>query len=623
MTSFLNSSTDLARKVYELARPYGRKKLVLVLVFIFLQSVFQVIGVGSIFPFLALASDPVQARESAIGARFLGWMPEMPDRVMLIWTGLFAIAMLLLANGLQLLGEVVRVRYSEGLGHWLRLRLLWRMASNPYSYFLQRNTGEMLKKAVTDVPYMIQGVLLPALDVISRLLTILLLLTTLLVVDPLIATVSALCLGGFYVAVYSLLRNRYERLSNRMVIADRGAMKEAQQFLGGIKPVKVHQCEDVFLDRYSRHSENQAVLRKWMPVYQNTPRYLVEPLAFGGMVAIVVVLSAQGDSLAALLPKLGVMALAAYRLLPNLQQVYGMCAHMSMFRHTAEEVYQEFQETADAAPDSIIRTKPEPLKWSRSLRIDDITFQYPNTGVPLFDGLSMEIRKNQFVALVGTTGSGKSTLVDCLLGLHTPSYGKILVDDIPLTAENLPAWLSSLGYVPQDIFLLDDTIAANIAYGISAEEIDFARVSEVARLAQISDFIEKELPDRYQSRVGERGVCLSGGQRQRIGLARALYHNPSTLILDEATSALDDATESALMEAIEALHGEVTLIVIAHRLSTIARADRVFVIDRGRVVREGTSAEIREAGKIGRVAEKSPLSGLQRDNLEEFSMKAT
>ncbi len=623
MSSFLDNTTDLARKIYELARPYGRRKLVLVFIVIFLQSVFQVIGVGSIFPFLALASDPVQLRDSAIGIRVMGWMPEMSDRVMLILTGLFAIAMLLLANGLQLLGEVARVRYSEGLGHWLRLRLLSRMASNPYSYFLKRNTGEMLKKAVTDVPYMIQGVLLPALDVMSRLLTIFLLLATLLVVDPVIASAAALFLGGFYIVVFGLLRNRYEKLSSRMVIADRGAMREAQQFLGGIKPVKVHQCEDSFLARYSRHSADQAALRKWMPVYQNTPRYLVEPLAFGGMVAIVVVLSAQGDGLAALLPKLGVMALAAYRLLPNLQQVYSMCSQASMYRHTAEEVYEEFQETTNAAPDSILRTKSEPLTWSRALRIDDITFKYPNTEMPLFDGLSLEILKNQFVALVGTTGSGKSTLVDCLLGLHAPSSGEILVDDIPLTPDILPAWRSGLGYVPQDIFLLDDTIAANIAFGIATEEIDYARVAEVARLAQISVFIETELQDRYQSRVGERGVCLSGGQRQRIGLARALYHNPSTLVLDEATSALDDATESALMEAIEALHGEVTLIVIAHRLSTIVRADRVFVLDRGRIVREESSGERGETGKMGLASNKSPVTALQKDNLNEIPRKAT
>jgi ABC-type multidrug transport system fused ATPase/permease subunit len=481
----------------------------------------------------------------------------------------------------------------------------------------------MLKKTVNDVPYMIQGLLLPALEVISRLLTIILLLATLLVVDPVIASVATLCLGGFYIAVFALLRSRYERLSGRMVIADRGAMREAQQFLGGIKPVKVHQCEDAFLARYSSHSGNQAALRKWIPVYQNTPRYLVEPLAFGGMVAIVVILSAQGASITALLPKLGVMALAAYRLLPNLQQVYGMSAQVSMFRHTAEEVYAEFQESAKTAPNPIIATKSEPLNWSRALHIDDITFQYPNTETPLFDGLSVEILKNQFVALVGTTGSGKSTLVDCILGLHTPSSGEIRVDDIPLTPDNFPAWRSSLGYVPQDIFLLDDTIAANIAFGVAAEEIDPARVAEVARLAQISDFIENELPDRYQSRVGERGICLSGGQRQRIGLARALYHNPSTLVLDEATSALDDTTETALMEAIEALHGEVTLIVIAHRLSTIARADRVFVIERGRVVSEGTPAEIQKTGNKGHDPRMTPVPALQKNDLNEIPHKQT
>jgi ABC-type multidrug transport system fused ATPase/permease subunit len=214
----------------------------------------------------------------------------------------------------------------------------------------------------------------------------------------------------------------------------------------------------------------------------------------------------------------------------------------------------------------------------------------------------LQIRKNQFVAFVGATGSGKSTLVDCLLGLHTPSSGEIRVDDIPLTPASLPAWRAGIGYVPQDIFLLDDTVAANIAFGVPNEEINSARVAEVARLAQIADFIETELPELYQSRVGERGVCLSGGQRQRIGLARALYHNPSTIVLDEATSALDDATEAALMKAIESLHGQVTLIVIAHRLSTIERADHVFVLDRGMVVREGTFDEIKE-GKI----EEQPL----------------
>jgi ATP-binding cassette subfamily C protein len=589
-----NRTTNLVTKVYDLARPYGRKKLALVFGVISLQGLFQVIGVTSIFPFLALASDPRQVRESEMGARMLAALPEMSDRTLLVVAGGFAILMLFLANGTLLLGEVVRVRYAEGLGHWLRRRLLGRMAANPYAYFLQRNTGELLKKAASDVNQMIGQVLLPSLDGLSRLLTVLLLFATLLVIDPLIATAAALGLGGFYVLVFGILRGRRERLSSRMKTANRGAMREAQQLLGGIKPVKVHQSEPAFLDRYVRHSAAQAALRKWMPVYQNTPRYLVEPLAFGGMVAIVVVFAAQGESLATLLPKLGVMALAGYRLLPNLQMLYSSASGVSMNRHTVEEVHEEFHEAAGAARGGaeIPAGKPEPLAWSRALRVEDLTFRYPGTGAPLFEGLSLEIRKNQFIALVGATGSGKSTLVDLLLGLHTPDAGTIRADDTPLTADTLPAWRAGLGYVPQDIFLLDDTIAANIAFGVPEKDIDPARVAEVARIAQIAGFIETELPERYESRVGERGVRLSGGQRQRIGLARALYHDPSTLVLDEATSALDDATESALMAAIEALHGEITLIVIAHRLSTIERADRVFVLDHGKIVRQGTFAEV-------------------------------
>lgn len=585
-------------QVYDLARPYGRKKLAFVFGVVFLQGVFQVIGVTSIFPFLALASDPSQVRESGIGASVLAWLPEMSDRGLLIGAGLFSIAMLFLANGLLLLGEVVRLRYAEGLGHWLRQRLLTQMVTNPYGYFLQRNTGELLKKAVGDVQSMIRGVLLPALDSASRILTVLLLLITLLIIDPLIACAATLGLGGFYVAVFSILKHRRFHHSNRMKDANRGAMREAQQLLAGIKPVKVHQSEAAFLTRYRRHSAEQAVLRKWMPVYQNTPRYLIEPLAFGGMIAMVVVLTARGDNLTTLLPKLGVMALAAYRLLPNLQMVYASLSGISMNRHTVEEVHEEFYEATVLSTEIIGGSKPEPLAWSQALNVENLTFSYPGTATPLFSGLSLDIRKNQFVALVGCTGSGKSTLVDLLLGLHTPDEGTIRVDETVLNGETLSAWRASLGYVPQEIFLLDDTIAANIAFGVSANAINPKRVAEVAHIAQIAEFIETELPGGYQSRVGERGVRLSGGQRQRIGLARALYHNPSTLVLDEATSALDDTTESALMEAIEALHGEITLIVIAHRLSTIQRADRVFVLDHGQIVRSGTFEQVQDNAAV-------------------------
>lgn len=585
---------ELICKIYKLAKPYGRKKLAFVFAVMLSQGLFLVIGVTSIFPFLALASDPASLRDSSLGSHILDWLPAMSDRSMLIAAGLFAVVMLIVSNGLLLLGEIVRIRYVEGLGHWLRIRLLSRMASNPYHYFLHRNTGELLKKAVQDVRQMIAGVLLPILDVLSRTLTVLMLVVGLLFVDPWVTLIAALVFGGFYLLSFRFLKGGRASISARLKLANRGAMREAQQLLGGIKVVKVHQAERAFIERYREHSFIQATQNKWIPIFTNTPRYLIEPLAFGGMVIAVLIFAVQGESLVALLPKLGVMAFAAYRILPNLQALYNSVSQVSMTRHALEEVYEEFEDILTGRLDIAMQKNrcPEPLRWQNEISIEDLTFRYQGTEKPLFCDLSFRVPKNQFVALVGETGSGKSTLVDLLLGLHTPSDGLIRVDETTIDAHSLPAWRASLGYVPQEIFLVDDTIAANIAFGIPSHKIEQDRLATVARTAQIADFIENELPQSYETQVGERGVRLSGGQRQRIGLARALYHQPTTLILDEATSALDNETEADLMRAIESLQGEMTLIVIAHRLSTIEKADRIYELGDGKILREGTFTEL-------------------------------
>lgn len=594
MPKFLKNTAETVGKIYDLAKPYGRKKLAFVFAVILAQGLFQVIGVTSIFPFLALASDPGRFRNSDLGTRILEWLPVMSDREMLILAGSFAVVMLFVSNGLLLFAEIVRIRYVEGLGHWLRLRLLQQMATNPYHYFLQRNSGELLKKAVQDVRQMIAGVMLPILNGLSQCLTVLMLLVTLLIIDPWVAIIAAFSLGGFYILAFSFLKGRREIVSARLKAANRGAMREAQQFLGGIKPVKIHLVERTFLERYSEHSFIQATLNKWMPLYTNTPRYLIEPLAFGGMVIAVLVFAVQGESITDLLPRLGVMALAGYRILPNLQLLYGSASQLSMTRHALEEVHEEFEDALAGRPNPGMQKvrRPEPVPWSQCIVIEDLTFHYQGADSPLFRGLSLQIPKNQFVALIGETGSGKSTLVDLILGLHNPDSGIIRIDNTVLDAESLPAWRSSLGYVPQEIFLVDDTIAANIAFGVAAPKIDLEQVSKVAHIAQIAGFIENQLPKKYQTQVGERGVRLSGGQRQRIGLARALYHQPTTLILDEATSALDNETEADLMRAIESLHGEITLIVIAHRLSTIEKADRIYELGHGKLLREGTFEEL-------------------------------
>jgi ATP-binding cassette, subfamily B, bacterial PglK len=544
------------------------------------QALFQVIGITSIFPFLAIAADPERIRHSQFGLRFLALVPPMSNRELLVVAGVIAIVGLLFSNAINLLAEYGRTRYAQNFAHWLRLRLLRRMASQPYTYFLQRNSGDLLKKIMGDVTNYTTGVLLPLLDSVARSLTAVLLLATVFLVQPAIALSAAIMLGGFYVMIFRLLARKRQEVDENLRTSVGGMFREAQQMLGGIKPVKVHRAEEHFLGRFARPSAVTAQMYARLPVFANSARYLVEPLAFGGLVVAVLLLAARGRDFSDILPNLGVMALAGYRLLPSLQLLYSQLTQISSMRHAVDEVYDEFaaaetDKSITTAMTSDVLARATPLAWNEAITLRAVSFRYPGASRPALDGLSVTIPKNTSVGVIGPTGSGKSTLVDLLLGLYQPTTGEILIDDRPLTLALVPSWQATIGYVPQDIFLIDDSIAHNIAFGLPDNEIDRARLREACATAQILDFIETELPSGFDTIVGERGIRLSGGQRQRIGLARALYHRPSLLILDEATSALDMVTEARLLGALRGLAGKLTMVVAAHRLSAVANCDQL------------------------------------------------
>jgi ATP-binding cassette, subfamily B, bacterial PglK len=577
---FIHNVSDLIRRVLFLSRPYGRAKLAAVFSLSLTQAVFQVIGITSIFPFLAIAADPERIRRSHFGMRFLELFPPMENRQLLLIAGIIAILALLLSNAVNLLSEYARTRYAQNFAHWLRVRLLRRMASQPYTYFLQRNSGDLLKKVMGDVTNYTSGVILPLLDTVARVLTAVLLLATLFLVQPVIAISAAVILGGFYAVTFRLLTHKRREVDENLKTHVAGSYREAHQMLAAIKPVKVHRAEEHFLSRFAGHSSIIAQMYARVPIFANSARYVVEPLAFGGLVVAVLLLAAKGRDFSDILPNLGVMALAGYRLLPSLQLLYGQLTQISSMRHGLDEVYDEFvaAETDPSIlqlPSSDYLAAAKPLHWNEAITLGDVSFRYPGKSRPALDCLSLIIPKKSSVGVIGPTGSGKSTLVDLLLGLYQPTSGEILIDGQPLTPELVPSWQASIGYVPQDIFLIDDTIARNVAFGRPDDEIDSARLREACAMAQILEFIEAELPDGLDTCVGERGIRLSGGQRQRVGLARALYHRPSLLILDEATSALDVATEAKLLEALGGLTGKLTMVVAAHRLSAVANCNQV------------------------------------------------
>lgn len=590
-----SSLIDLIRRAYTLAAPYGRKKLVLVVSVALLQGIFQVVGITSVFPFLALASNPEMIRNSEAGAAIIGVLPEMTNQALLLWAGSFAILMLCLTNVINLASEFIRTYYAQNFGHWLRLRLLERYASQPYTYFLITDTSILKKKILGDVGRYVGNVLLPLLDCLARFLTVSALLLTLFLVNPLIAGGATLFFLLFYFIVFRILRVKRDEASEGLKEAGRGAFISMNQFLSGIKPIFARDLAYYFFDRFRKFSRAQCTYQTLIPVYTNGPRYILEPFAFGGVVAIVMGYVATGKEFSSLIPQLGIIALAGYRLLPAFQLFYAQLTALMTNRHALDEVYDElYISEGEITSNPLTFDLPPALPFQTEVTLKNVVFVYPRTHEKVLKGVDLKFQKGQKVAFVGPTGSGKSTLVDLLLGLLSPSEGEILIDETPLNSGNLASWRQNIGYVPQDIFLMGDTISRNIAYGIPDQNIEPERLRKAAEMAQILDFIEEELPDRFETWTGERGTRLSGGQRQRIGLARALYYNPSVLILDEATSALDNETEAHLMNAIHQLPQNLTIVMIAHRLSTVRNCDLIFYLEKGKILGQGTFETLQE-----------------------------
>jgi ATP-binding cassette subfamily C protein len=572
--SFIN----LLVRCYRLALPYGRLKLFAVLGLILFNGLLQLIGVTSIFPFFALAADPDRLRNSKFGTWFLDLLPQMDNNHLLVVAGSFSILMLLVASISSIASEVIRIRYAYGFCHWLRRRLFESYATRPYEFFLRRNTADLNQKLL-DVMTFIQSVLLPVGEILTRILMVILLVGTVFLVQPVVAIAAIVFLGGFYLGVFLWIRPRAKIIGEMLWQHNIGFGKNSHQFLHGIKTVLVHGCTRYFMDQALSHSAKIGRAQSKIPIYSGGPRYMIEPIAFGGLVAIVIVLALQGRPFSDILPNLSVMALAAYKLLPTLQLLFSQLVTVSASSYTLGQLEDEIlQLETESEPISVLGESSRGLIFDKEIKLENIAFSYAEGTAPIMKGFHLTIRKNESIGIAGPSGSGKSTLVDLILGLHIPQEGAIMIDGEALSARNMTSWRGMIGYVPQDIYLLDETIAENIAFGIPVEEIDRVSLRSAAEGAQILEFVEKELPEGFQTTVGERGIRLSGGQRQRIGLARALYHKPKVLILDEATSALDTHTELAVMETIHQLQGSLTMITIAHRLSTLEKCDRVIQI---------------------------------------------
>jgi len=558
----------------------------------------EMLGVASVLPFMQIMADPGSLQGDT-------WVADLYDRfgfaspeAALFASGLFLLGVITANNVFAAGTQWLMQRYAWGLNHRLSTDLLGSYLEQPYSFFLGRNTSELNRTLLAAVNSVVTGVIIPALQVAARSISALLIVVVLAAVNLRLALLLGVLFGGAYALVYLVVRRSQHRLGWEQFNNNGRRFLIAQEALAGIKDVKVLGREAEFMRRFAEPSHRYSVAAAHNQIVSRLPRYALETVAFGGILVVLLIAIRQQDDVTGLLPQLALYAFAGYRLMPALNELFASVITIRFNTAALETLHEDLTAKWNGAVREPSLTKdidpvtvPSPAEAAPMVQFDRVTFRYPDAERPTLEEVSLVIEPKQVVGLVGSTGAGKTTVVDLILGLLDPTEGQIRVEGATLTEHNGAAWRVRCGYVPQEVFLSDDTIASNIAFGIPASEVDMEAVRVAARTAQIDAFISS-LAEGYATPIGERGVRLSGGQRQRIGIARALYHDPDVLVMDEATNALDSVTESAVIDTIHRLARKKTLIVVAHRLSTVRDCDRIYVLDDGRVVGAGTFAEL-------------------------------
>lgn len=581
------SDVSTWKKAWTILDARERRNALFVLGIVIVGALSSALMVGSVVPFLTVLSEPWRIQSVPALAWVYDTFGFTSDYGFLVGLGFASLAVIVFTSLLQITRTWAVARFSLMRMHSISQRLLATYLRQSYEFFLNRHSGEIGTSILSESGQVVNQFFRPAAEAIAATLTIIAILGLLLWVEPLLTVIAFVVFGGIYGIIFALSRGFLKRLGKVRVKANSARFRIANEALGGIKDIKLLGREGAYVVRYAEPSMQMARVQVSVQVLTQVPTFALQAVAFGGMILLCLALMdpaglGNGESLGAILPLLGMFAFAGQRLMPELSKLYNSFSLMQAGSASVDVVYEDLVEKSGSG--GLPKSLPMGLGLKQHLKFDSVSYNYPNTeGVGLKD-ISVEIVAGEKIGVVGSTGAGKTTLADVGLGLLAPTAGHLVVDGTPITERNVRSWQQSVGYVPQDIFLTDASVSENIALGVPRMEIDQKRVEETARIARIDRFIQSELPEKYATTIGERGVRLSGGQRQRIGIARALYHHADFIVFDEATSALDNLTEAEVMAAINALPGGKTVLIIAHRLSTVEKCDRIVVLDNGTLV---------------------------------------
>ncbi len=592
------------KKFLYLLSDQERKRAYLLLIMILIMALLDMLGIASIMPFIAVLSNPEIIETNEIlnkVYKFSGKFGIETINEFLFVLGIFVFLFLLSSLAFRALTHYAQVRFLAMREYSLGKRLVEGYLHQPYSWFLDRHSAEIGKTILSEVGKIVGKGLAPLLELITQSAVTLALVTLLILVDPKLTIIVGLTLSIAYALIYNFTRSFVTRIGEESIKVNETKFTALSEAFGAAKEIKLGGLEQIYIKRFSDPAKTLAKDTASVSIIGEMPRFALEAITFGGMILVALYLMSKSGTFINAVPILALYAFAGYRLLPALQRIYNDIIRIRFTIPALDSIYKDLK---SLKPYSLTNNK-ETLPLKEKIVLKNIYYNYPNSTRTALKDINFNIQARSTVGLVGATGSGKTTTVDIILGLLEAKQGALEVDGIIINKDNRRSWQRSIGYVPQHIFLSDDTIAANIAFGIDPKDINQSSVEYASKIANLHDFVITELPKQYQTTIGEKGIRLSGGQRQRIGIARALYHNPQILILDEATSALDNLTEKAVMEAVHKLRKNITIIMIAHRLSTVKNCDNILYLEKGELKEQGTFDKLIQANDKFRATAKN------------------
>lgn len=575
------------KKLLYLLTSKDRKRAGLLLVMVLIMALLDMIGVASIMPFMTVLTNPDIVETNALLNRAFktsGMFGVETNQQFLFFLGVVVMIMLVVSLSFKALTIYIQLRFTSMCQYRISKRFVETYLHQPYSWFLNRHSADLGKTILSEVGVVVGKGLKPMINLITQCTIAFALISMLTIVNTKLALIIGLTFGLAYLLIYKFVRSFLTYIGQERLKANKLRFTTVIEAFGAVKELKTGRLEKTFVKRFSEQAKIFAKHQASGQIISLLPRFALEAVAFGGMLLVVLYFMKQSGTFTDILPLIALYAFAGYRLMPALQLIYSNITQLRLVGPSLDAMYDDLSSLQPFSPQQI----QDALPLNKVITLNHIHYHYPNSSKTALKDISLSIPAYSTVGLVGATGGGKTTTVDIILGLLEAQQGTLEVDGKVINKHNLRAWQRSIGYVPQQIYLADDTVGVNIAFGIDPKNIDQEAVERAAKIANLHEFVINELPLKYQTTLGERGIKLSGGQRQRVGIARALYHNPKVLILDEATSALDNLTEKAVMEAVHNLSNNITIILIAHRLSTVKKCDTIYLLEKGKLKEQGT-----------------------------------